>query len=307
MTDLVLDCDPGHDDAIALLLALAREDATLRAVTTVAGNQTVEKTTLNARRVLALAGREDVPVARGMGEPLVRDLAVADHVHGESGLDGPDLPEPSVPRADRHGVDLLADTVREHDGVTLVAVGPLTNVASALKRDPGVADGVDEVVVMGGAVGTGNMTPAAEFNVYVDPEAARVVFGADLDVTMVGLDVTFQSQVRPAEVEDLRALGRVGEVVAGFLDYAADYYRDTHGLEGYPVHDAVALAHAVTGDVVDTERANVAVETRSEFCDGRTVCDLDDRTDRPANAAVGVDLDRERFLDLLTDAVASYE
>lgn len=305
MTDIVLDCDPGHDDAIALLLAGAAPEVDVAAVTTVAGNQTLEKTTVNARRMLTVMDRSDIPVAAGMGEPLARELTIADHVHGESGLDGPDLPEPTVPEDDRHGVDLLIDTLRARESVTLVPVGPLTNIAVALKKAPDIRASIEEVVVMGGAIRKANITPAAEFNIYVDPEAARYVFESGLDVTMVGLDVTFASQVRPDEVETIRDLGEVGGMVAAFLDFAAEYYTSTHGLEGYPIHDAVAVAHVID-DVVETERMRVDVETDSEFCDGRTVCDIDGRTDREPNVDVGVDLDRGRFLDRLVTAVDSY-
>lgn len=306
MTEIVLDCDPGHDDAIALLLAGAAPELDVAAVTTVAGNQTLEKTTDNARRMLTVMDRPDIPVAAGMGEPLARELTTAAHVHGESGLDGPDLPAARVDLDDRHGVDLLIDTVRASDGITLVPVGPLTNIAMALKKAPDIRDGIEEIVVMGGAIRKANITPAAEFNIYVDPEAARYVFESGLDVTMVGLDVTFASQVRPTEVETIRGLGEVGSMVAAFLDFAAEYYTSTHGLEGYPIHDAVAVAH-VLDDVVETERMRVDVETDSEFCDGRTVCDVDDRTDRSPNVDVGVDLDREAFLDRLLDSLEAYE
>jgi inosine-uridine nucleoside N-ribohydrolase len=305
MTEIILDCDPGHDDAIAMLMAGARDDCELAAVTTVAGNQTLEKTTRNARRMLTVMGRDDIPVAAGMGEPLARELTIADHVHGESGLDGPDLPDPDVEVDERHGVKLIIDTVRDHDGVTLVPVGPLTNVALALKQAPDIKEGIDEIVLMGGAVRYANITPAAEFNIYVDPEAAQYVFQSDLDVTMVGLDVTFRSAVQPAEVEAIRDQGRVGSIVAQFLDFAGEYYRSTHGLDGYPIHDAVALAHALDG-VVETEQMRVDVETQSEFCDGRTVCDVDNRTDREPNAEVGLDLDREAFVESLTEALDSY-
>lgn len=306
MTDIVLDCDPGHDDAIAMLLAGAAPEVELAAVTTVAGNQTIEKTTLNAQRMLTVMDRPDIPVAAGMGEPLARELTTAAHVHGETGLDGPDLPAPEVSVEDRHGVDLLIDTVRERAGVTLVPVGPLTNVAVALKQAPDIRDSIDEIVLMGGGIRKANITPAAEFNIYVDPEAAQYVFESGLDVTMVGLDVTFESRVRPAEVEQIRDLGEVGSIVAEFLDFAAQYYKQTHGLDGYPVHDAVAVAHVID-DVVDTDRMRVDVETASEFCDGRTVCDVDDRTDREPNAAVGVGLDRDAFLDRLMRSLDAYE
>lgn len=305
MTDIILDCDPGHDDAIAMLLAGAAPELELAAVTTVAGNQTIEKTTDNAQRMLTVMDRPDIPVGRGMGEPLARELTTAAHVHGESGLDGPDLPEPSVEVDDRHGVDLLIETVRERSGVTVVPVGPLTNVAVALKKAPEIRESIDEIVLMGGGIRKANITPAAEFNIYVDPEAAKYVFESGIDVTMVGLDVTFESRVRPPEVERIRELGRVGSIVAEFLDFAAQYYQETHGLDGYPIHDAVAVAHVIE-DVVDTEWMRVDVETNSEYCDGRTVCDVDDRTDREPNAAVGVGLDRDRLLDRLVASIDSY-
>ncbi|MFB6112117.1 MAG: nucleoside hydrolase [Halobacteriaceae archaeon] len=306
MTDVLLDCDPGHDDAIAMLLAGAREDCSLVGVTTVAGNQTVEKTTRNAQRMLTLMDRPEIPVAKGMGEPLARELTIADHVHGETGLDGPELPAPAGSLEDRHAVEFIIDTVAERDGITLVPVGPLTNVALALKRAPEIADGIDEIVWMGGAVRHANITPAAEFNAFVDPEAAQYVFQSGIDITMVGLDVTFQSAVEPDEVEEIRALGEVGGIVAAFLDFAAEYYTSTHGLDGYPIHDAVALAHALDG-VVETREMRVDVESNSEFCDGRTVCDVDGRTDRPANATVGLGLDRTAFVDGLIDALATYD
>lgn len=305
MTDVILDCDPGHDDAIALLLAGAHSECELAAVTTVAGNQTVQKTTHNARQMMTVMDRHDIPVAAGMGEPLARPLTIADHVHGESGLDGPELPDPTVDLDDRHAVECIIETVRDRDGVTLVPVGPLTNIALALKRAPDIRDGIDEIVLMGGAIRYANITPAAEFNIYVDPEAAKYIFDSELPVTMVGLDVTFESAVTPTEVERFRDLGDVGGIVAEFLDFAADYYTSTHGLDGYPIHDAVALAH-VLEDVVDTERMRVDVETSSEFCDGRTVCDVDARTDRRPNAEVGVGLDRDRFVEVLTQALETY-
>lgn len=307
MTDVILDTDPGHDDAIALFLAAQHDAVDLQAVTAVAGNHTVENTARNARQLLTLIGRPDVPVAKGCAEPLARELTIADYVHGETGIDGPDLPPPEVPLDDRHGVDLLIDTVREGDGVTLVPVGPLTNVALALKKAPDIVEGIDEVVLMGGAVGTGNITPSAEFNVYVDPEAAGTVFEADLPVTMVGLDVTHESRISGEYIRGMRDLDhRVGEVTADLLDFAAEYYRETHDWDSYPIHDAVAVAQVIDDGIVETERMRVDVETRGEFTDGRTVCDVVGVVDRPANADVGVGLDRDRFLDLLSATLAAY-
>ncbi|HEX2505289.1 MAG TPA: nucleoside hydrolase, partial [Gaiellaceae bacterium] len=212
-TPIVIDCDPGHDDAIALLLALASPEVEVLAVTTVAGNQTLDKTTGNALRVLELAGREDVPVAAGAAQPLVRDIRVAIEVHGESGLDGPDLPEPATRAVAESAVELLARVAEEaREPVTLVPVGPLTNVAAFLDERPQAAERVARIVLMGGAVAEGNVTPAAEFNIWADPEAAARVFASGLDVTMVGLDVTHQALVVPEHAERLRAAGRVGAV-----------------------------------------------------------------------------------------------
>jgi inosine-uridine nucleoside N-ribohydrolase len=307
-TDIVFDTDPGHDDAIALLLAAGADAIDVNAVTTVAGNQTLENTTRNARQLLTLIDRPDIPVGRGMGQPLARDLTIAPEVHGESGLDGPDMPTASVELDERHGVDLLIDTVRSKDGVTVVPVGPLTNIADGLRRAPDIVDGIDEIVLMGGAIAEGNKTPAAEFNIYVDPEAARTVFESGLPITMVGLDVTHESRVTPEEVERLRAMdNRVGTVVAELLDFAGQYYRDTYGYAGYPIHDAVAVAQVIDDRVLETETMRVDVETRGEFTAGRTVCDVVGVVeDREPNAAVGTELDRDRFMDLLMNTIEAY-
>src|SRR4051794_30949797 len=211
-TPVLLDCDPGHDDAIALLLALGSDELELRGVTTVAGNQTLEKTTANAIRVLELAGRAEIPVAAGAGRPLVREPRVAAEVHGETGLDGPDLPPPQAEPSPEHAVDFLAERIA---GATLVATGPLTNVALLLARYPEAKP--ERIVLMGGVIAEGNVTPAAEFNIWADPEAAHRVFTSGLDVTMVGLDVTHQALVTSAHAEQLRGAGPGGKGVAGRL------------------------------------------------------------------------------------------
>jgi inosine-uridine nucleoside N-ribohydrolase len=207
---ILIDCDPGHDDAIALLLALASPEVELLGVTTVHGNQTLAKTTANALRVLELAGRSDVPVAAGAERPLVREPAVAADVHGESGLDGPELPEPTTAAVDAHAVDFLAERlIAAPEPVTLIPTGPLTNVALLLARHPLAAENIERIVLMGGAIAEGNVTPAAEFNIWVDPEAAARVFASGLDVTMIGLDVTHRALLTPAHAEQLRAAGRI--------------------------------------------------------------------------------------------------
>ena len=229
-TPTLIDCDPGHDDAIALLLALASPEVELLGVTTVAGNQTLEKTTTNALRVLELAGRGDVPVAAGADRPLARELFIADYVHGESGLDGPELPEPRAEPVDQHAVDFLAERILGSPRpVTLVPIGPLTNVALLLSRYPQAAGNVERVVIMGGAVAEGNVTPAAEFNIYVDPEAAWRVFHSGLPVTMIGLDVTHRALMMPVHVEPLRASSEVGRFEAELHDFFVRYHERTYG------------------------------------------------------------------------------
>ncbi|HUJ91816.1 MAG TPA: nucleoside hydrolase, partial [Gaiellaceae bacterium] len=300
---IIVDCDPGHDDAIALLLALISPEVELRGVTTVAGNQTLEKTTRNALKVLELAGRTDVPVAAGADRPLERRLRTAAHVHGESGLDGPDLPEPTTQPLDVHAVDLLAELIEP--GVVLVPTGPLTNVALLLQGHPGVRDRLDRIVWMGGAIAEGNVTPAAEFNAFVDPEAAAQVFGSGIDVTMIGLDVTHQALFTPAHAERLRDAGRCGKAVAELADFFLEFHRRRYRFDGAPIHDAMAVAHVIDPTLVQTLRCNVEIETRSQFCDGRTVVDRWLTHDAPRNADVGVGVDADRFLDLLVERIAS--
>jgi len=294
-TPIVIDCDPGHDDAIAILLALASPEVELRGVVTVAGNQTVDKTTRNALKVLELAGRADIPVARGAAAPLRRPLRTAAHVHGESGLDGPDLPEPSAAPSDVDPADWL------EPGVVLVATGPLTNVARLVER--GVR--IDRIVWMGGAIAEGNITPAAEFNAFVDPEAAAAVFGSGIDLTMVGLDVTHKALFTRAHADRLRRTGRAGRVVAELSDFFQRFHEERYGFDGSPIHDAMAVAHVVDPSLLETVHCNVEIETASRFCDGRTVVDRWHATSGTRNAHVGVDVDAARFLDLLHDRIAT--
>ena len=303
-TPIVLDCDPGHDDAIALLLALASPEIELLGVTTTYGNQTLEKTTANALRVLELAGRGDVPVVSGASEPLERPLVVAAHVHGESGLDGPALPPPSGAPVATDAVAWIAAAVAGSSRpVTLVPTGPLTNVARYLEAHG--TDGIERIVLMGGAIAEGNMTPAAEFNVWADPEAAQIVLDAPLDVTMIGLDVTHKAVTGPDVQQRLRGAGSIGVFVAELVDFFAVYHKRTYGWDGAPIHDAVAIAHILRPGLMETKRRNVSVELESELCRGRTVVDLWIRTERPPNADVGVDLDATAFFDLLVERIAS--
>ena len=302
-TPIILDCDPGHDDAIAILLALASPEVELLGITTVHGNQTLEKTTRNALKVLELAGRSDVPVAAGADLPLARELTVADHVHGDSGLDGPALPEPSAEPGEEDAVTFLARHLRP--GVVLVPTGPLTNVAGLLEERPDVRP--DRIVLMGGAIGLGNMTPAAEFNIWADPEAAAAVFESRIPITMVGLDVTHKAIVTPERAGRLRASGRIGEVVAELIEFFGQYHRKTYGWPGPPVHDALALAAVIQPELLRTEERHVDIELESELCRGRTVVDLYRRTDAEANASVAVDVDADGFLDLLEERIARFD
>ncbi len=304
---IILDCDPGHDDAVAILLAHAHPEIDLLAVTTVAGNQTLAKTTLNARRICTLGGI-DVPIAAGASEPLTRALVVAEDIHGASGLDGPSLPEPTVDVVDRHAADLIVELVRAHPGeVTLVPVGPLTNVAEALRRSPGLDREIREVVFMGGSAGRGNTTPLAEFNVKVDPEAAQLVLDAEVPVTMVGLDITHQAAATDEVVGRIRALGSpVGDVVADLLVFFASTYLDVFGLPAPPLHDPVAVARVIAPELVRTRETFVAVETEGRWTAGATVVDLHGVLGRPPNAQVALELDVDGFWDLLIDALGRY-
>ena len=300
---ILIDCDPGHDDAIAILLALSSPEVELRGITTVAGNQTLEKTTRNALKVLELVGRTDIPVAAGAHKPLHRELRVAAHVHGESGLDGPDLPEPTTRPVDAHAADFLDELIEP--GVVLVPVGPLTNIALLLERHPDVRDRLDSIVWMGGAIAEGNITPAAEFNAFVDPEAAAIVFGSGIPVTMIGLDVTHKALFTREHAERLRGTGDAGRVVAELSDFFQRFHESRYGFDGSPIHDAMAVAQVIDPTLVTTLNCNTEIETKSTWCDGRTVVDRWLVTERPKNSHVGIDVDAARFLELLVERIST--
>lgn len=305
-TPIIIDCDPGHDDAIAILLALASPEVSLLGVTTVGGNAHLEDTTRNALTVLEVAGRTDVPVAAGCDHPLIRPLQTADHVHGESGMDGPVLQPPSTRPVDAHAVDFLAETIAaSSDPVTLIPTGPLTNIALLLRHYPDVVDNIQRVVLMGGAIELGNVTPAAEFNIWVDPEAAGIVFGQGLDLTMVGLDVTHQARMGPAHGQRLRGSGQAGEFVADLLDFFVRFHQRVYGMDSSPIHDAVAVADAIWPDLLVTEELHVAIETTSELTRGRTVVDRWKVTGEEPNARVGLEIDGSRFGELVVERIAS--
>jgi pyrimidine-specific ribonucleoside hydrolase len=296
----ILDVDPGHDDAVAIMLACAAPELDLLAITTVAGNVPLEKTTRNALRILSLIGRTDLPVAAGASSPLRRALHTAEDIHGESGLDGPEIPDPSFKPHERSAADLIADAIRDSpEPVTLIPTGPLTNVATFLREHPDLKERVARISLMGGSIGLGNTTPAAEFNVYVDPEAAREVFESGLPITMSGLDVTHQAGAGSAERENLRSLGRIGGVVAELLEFFAGTYERIFGFDAPPLHDAVAVAAVLDPALLKTRPMRVDVECESELTRGETVCDFYGVSGKAPNAEVGVDLDRYGFFDLL--------
>jgi inosine-uridine nucleoside N-ribohydrolase len=292
---ILIDCDPGHDDAIAILLALASPEVEVRGVTTVAGNQTLDKTTRNALITLEIAGRTDIPVWAGAAAPLERALRTAAHVHGESGLDGPELPEPSAAPFTGDPAEWL------EPGVVLVPTGPLTNVARWIER--GIA--IERIVWMGGAIAEGNVTPAAEFNAFVDPEAAAAVFGSGIPVTMIGLDVTHKALFRPADSERLAATGRVGKLVAELFGFYQQFHSEQYGWDGSPVHDAVAVAHVVRPGLVETADRGVVVDCGGELSRGRTYVDLWGRAHWEPNAHVAVDIDAQGFVDFLVERLSS--
>jgi inosine-uridine nucleoside N-ribohydrolase len=305
-TPIILDCDPGHDDAIALLLAIASPEVELIGVTTVAGNTTVDKCTNNALRILELGGRSDIPVYRGADKPFIRPQDVADHVHGESGLDGPDLPPPSTREQDLHAVDYLAQEIRARDGkVTLIPTGPLTNIGLLFALHPDVRP--ERIVIMGGSIGEGNRTPAAEFNIWADPEAAQRVFLEGLDTTMVGLDTTHRALITDEHTERMRAAGRVGKVVAELMDFYARFHKSRYpDLEGSPMHDPVCVAHVIDPSLVTVLDALIEVDCSGGPSWGRTNVDWRNREHSGApNAKVSVDIDGHRFAELIVERISS--
>ncbi len=303
---VLLDGDPGHDDAIAWVLASASPMLEIKAVTSVCGNQTIEKTTYNAGRVMALVGL-DVPLAAGRNKPLLADAMNAPSVHGASGLDGPTLPEPKRKPLELDACELMAKMLEESaEPVTLIPTGPLTNVASLLLLYPRLKNKIARISLMGGGIKHGNWSPAAEFNILVDPEAAEIVFSSGIPITMAGLDVTERALVFPEDFERVRAVGNpVAKVVADWLDFFYDFHRKI-GYAGAPVHDAVAVAAVVRPELMTTQKMYVAIETAGDYCRGTTIGDVRGFYGKPANANVILDIDRQGFVDLLVEAVQTY-
>ena len=306
---IIIDTDPGQDDAVAILLALASPDEIeVLGITAVAGNVPLALTSRNARMVCELAGRPDIAVFAGCDRPLAHSLVTAEHVHGKTGLDGPTLPDPTMPLQETHAVDFLIDTLRREppSSVTLCPLGPLTNIATALTRAPDIAPRVSEIVLMGGAYfEVGNITPAAEFNIYVDPEAADIVFRSGVPLTVMPLDVTHRALVTKPRNDAFRALGNaVGTAVAQMTDFFERFDREKYGSDGAPLHDPCVTAYLIRPDLFTGRHINVEIETQSPLTRGMTVADWWRVTPRAPNATFMGDIDADGFFALLTERLA---
>ena len=306
---IIIDTDPGQDDAVAILLALASpEEIEILGISAVAGNVPLELTAKNARIVCELAGRTDVPVYAGCDRPLNRPLVTAEHVHGKTGLDGPDLPDPQMPLAEGHAVNFIIDTLRAHEPgtVTLCPLGPLTNIATAFSKAPDIVDRVQEIVLMGGAYfEVGNITPTAEFNIHVDPEAADIVFKSGRPIVVMSLDVTHKALVTRPRNDAFRTLGnKVGLAVAEMTDFFERFDKEKYGSQGAPLHDPCVTAYLIRPELFSGRHVNVEIETQSELTMGMTVADWWGVTDRAPNALFMGEIDADGFFDLLTERLA---
>ena len=305
---IIIDTDPGQDDAVAILLAFASPEIEVLGITAVAGNVPLALTEANARKVCELAGRTDIPVFAGADRPLRRALVTAEYVHGVTGLNGPPLPDPQMPLQTKHGVDFIIDTLRAHapGEVTLCALGPLTNIAMAFEKAPDVVARVAEIVSMGGGLFEGgNTTPLAEFNIYVDPQAADIVFSCGRPITLMPLDVTHKCLTKAERVAAFRALGtRVGEVTAGWMDFFERFDEQKYGTDGGPLHDPNVIAWLLKPELYSGRLINVEVETQSELCMGATVADWWGVTDRAKNVNYIRGVDDDGFYALLLERLA---
>ena len=308
---IILDCDPGHDDALAMTMAVASPQIDLLAVTTSAGNQTPDKTLNNAMRMLTLLHREDIPVAQGNQTPLVNPLETAPDVHGKTGLDGANLPDPDFAVQDVPAIELIAETLRASDEqVTLVVTGPMTNAALFLRVYPDLArEKIDQIVFMGGAMGLGNWRPSVEFNIFVDPEAAKIVLNFGIPLVMAPLNVTHKAQIMKDEIASIKKIDNpVGQAFYGLLSFFEQYHENPKwGFKGAPLHDPCTIAWLIDPTMFKTDRMNVDVETQGDLTRGETVCDYYLLTGKPQNTEVMLDIDRERFIKLVMDSLKSFD
>ena len=305
---IILDCDPGHDDAIAILLAGHHPQIELLAITTVAGNQSVDKTTLNALKVCSLAGLRSIPIARGMDRPLLVAPQYAADIHGESGLDGPALPDPDIAPVQQHAVDLIIELLLRSDGdITLVPTGPLTNIAMAMRREPAILPKIQAISLMGGAIGLGNVTSSAEFNIYADPHAAAIVFASGRPITMCPLEVTHQALATEDVLARLRSAQRpVATLAADLLSFFAETYRRVFDFPAAPVHDPCAVAAVIDPTLIKSKSVRVEIEIAGEWTRGRTACDMYGSLSTSPNATVGYGLEVERFWEMVIETLLSY-
>ncbi|MCV2447882.1 nucleoside hydrolase [Paracoccus sp. DMF] len=307
---IIIDTDPGQDDAVAILLALASPEIEVLGLTAVAGNVPLHHTQRNALVLCELAGRPDLPVYAGAEAPLSRPLVTAEHVHGKTGLDGVTLPDPTMALTPGHAVDFLIETLRREPAgtVTLVPIGPLTNIAMAFQRAPDIIPRVQEIVLMGGAYfEVGNITPTAEFNIYVDPEAASLVFAAGAPLTVMPLDVTHKALTSRPWVEQMRAMGRIGQAIASWTDFFERYDREKYGSEGAPLHDPCTIAWLLAPQLFSGRFINVEIETRGEFTLGMTVADWWRVSGRTPNATFIRDVDVKGLFELLTRRIGELD
>ena len=303
---ILLDCDPGHDDAVAMMLAWGNPSIELLGITTVGGNQTLDKVTRNALSVATVVGMHDVPIAAGCRLPLVRPVEIAPDVHGDSGLDGVELPEPAVELDPRHGVDLIIETIMSNEPgtVTLVPTGPLTNIAMAARKEPRIVERVQEVVLMGGGYHVGNWSPVAEFNIKVDPEAAHIVFNEKWPIVMVGLDLTHQALATDEVAERIAAVpGSVSQFTLGLFTFFRKAYQDAQGFEFPPVHDPCTLAYLIDPTIVETVKVPLDVELNGSLTTGMTVADFRAPAPEDCHTKVATRLDAPQFWGLVVDAI----
>ncbi|MCK3658804.1 ribonucleoside hydrolase [Pasteurellaceae bacterium Pebbles2] len=302
---IILDCDPGHDDAIAILLAQGNPNIELLAITTVVGNQTLDKVTRNALAVAEIAKINNIPIAKGAERPLVREVENAPDIHGNSGMDGPTLPEPKRALSEQHAVNLIIDLIMSHPEktITLVPTGGLTNIALAARLEPRIINRVKEVVLMGGGYHTGNWSAVAEFNIKIDPEAAHIVFNAGWKVTMVGLDLTHQALATPEIVERIKEINTPASTfVVELLEFFGKMYKQAQGFDAPPVHDPCAVAYVIDPSLIEVKQVPVNIELTGTHTLGMTVADFR-YPPKKCNTQVATKLERERFWDLVIDAI----
>lgn len=305
---IIIDTDPGQDDAVALLVALASEEFDVIGVTTVAGNVPLNLTEGNARKICELAGRPDIRVFAGCERPLRRFLVTAEEVHGKTGLDGAELPDPQMPRQSLHAVNFIIKSLHNNapNSIILCSLGPLTNIASAIEKDPGIVPRIQQIVLMGGAnFERGNVTPVAEFNIYVDPDAADVVFRSGVPITVMPLDVTHQALTSPRRIEAFRSLGNwAGVTVASLISFFERFDISKYGMDGAPLHDPCVIAYLLQPNLFVGRQVNVEIETSSELTMGMTVVDWWNVTNRKPNALFVNEIDADGYFDLLTQRIA---